>query len=443
MSNVYVTEPPTKGKVVISTTHGDLDVELWAKEAPKACRNFVQLCMEGYYDDTVFHRIIKNFMVQGGDPTGTGKGGDSIYGEHFKDEFHSRLRFSHRGLVAMANENTPNTNGSQFFFTLDACTWLEKKHTIFGKVTGDTIYNLLEIGKMETDETDRPEDPMPKIKNVEVLWNPFEDIEPRHTMKPAVEAEGAKKKKKKGKKDLKLLSFGNEAEEDEQELVELGQAAKIKSSHDLLKNDPKLIQAGTTEEKALLEEEERLLANRKLTLKEKVQNAAERAAADKAAKRGEESGSEEEEEEGGEGEGHWREQHFDERMRKKIMEKRRAMGDDNPLGAGQGDGEEEEKEAEKESKKERKARKEEEKARKEETRVKKEALSAESGDAGWESLLNHFPRLSAYLCRYPTPGLAHMQLAGVVAPPRTYSISPTIRNALQSRPLPRHLRVSL
>eukprot|EP00854_Cymbomonas_tetramitiformis_P023317 gene23317-28215_t len=133
--------------------------------------------------------------------------------------------------------------------------------------------------------------------------------------------------------------------------------------------------AGTTEEKALLEEEERLLANRKLTLKEKVQNAAERAAADKAAKRGEESGSEEEEEEGGEGEGHWREQHFDERMRKKIMEKRRAMGDDNPLGAGQGDGEEEEKEAEKESKKERKARKEEEKARKEETRVKKEALS--------------------------------------------------------------------
>jgi peptidyl-prolyl cis-trans isomerase SDCCAG10 len=73
-------------------------------------------------------------MVQGGDPTGTGKGGESIYGGAFIDEFHSRLRFNHRGLLAMANENKPNSNHSQFFFTLDACEFLEKKHTIFGKV---------------------------------------------------------------------------------------------------------------------------------------------------------------------------------------------------------------------------------------------------------------------------------------------------------------------
>jgi peptidyl-prolyl cis-trans isomerase SDCCAG10 len=74
MSSVYTTEPGTQGKVVLKTTIGDLDVELWAKEAPKACRNFVQLCMEGYYDDCIFHRVIKEFIVQTGDPTGTGDG---------------------------------------------------------------------------------------------------------------------------------------------------------------------------------------------------------------------------------------------------------------------------------------------------------------------------------------------------------------------------------
>ena len=79
MSNMYITEPPTSGKVLLRTSVGDVDIELWPREAPKACRNFVQLCMEGYYDGTIFHRVIKDFMVQGGDPTGTGRGGESIY----------------------------------------------------------------------------------------------------------------------------------------------------------------------------------------------------------------------------------------------------------------------------------------------------------------------------------------------------------------------------
>eukprot|EP00877_Chromochloris_zofingiensis_P013098 jgi/Chrzof1/8041/UNPLg00086.t1 len=74
MSNIYNLEPPTKGKVTLKTTMGDIDIELWAKEAPKAVRNFVQLCLEGYYDGTIFHRVIKDFMIQGGDPTGTGQG---------------------------------------------------------------------------------------------------------------------------------------------------------------------------------------------------------------------------------------------------------------------------------------------------------------------------------------------------------------------------------
>ncbi|KAI7988081.1 Peptidyl-prolyl cis-trans isomerase CYP57 [Camellia lanceoleosa] len=167
MSSVYVSEPPTKGKVILNTTYGPMDIELWPKEAPKAVRNFVQLCMEGYYENTIFHRIIKSFLVQGGDPTGTGEGGESIYGSVFADEFHSRLRFNHRGIVACANAGPPHSNGSQFFITLDRCDWLDRKHTIFGKVTGDSIYNLIRLGEVETDKNDRPLDPLPKITSVE------------------------------------------------------------------------------------------------------------------------------------------------------------------------------------------------------------------------------------------------------------------------------------
>uniref|UniRef100_A0A8C7EI03 Peptidyl-prolyl cis-trans isomerase n=1 Tax=Nothoprocta perdicaria TaxID=30464 RepID=A0A8C7EI03_NOTPE len=120
-------------QVLLRTTAGDIDIELWSKEAPKACRNFVQLCMEEYYNNTIFHRVVPGFIIQGGDPTGTGSGGDSIYGAPFKDEFHSRLRFNRRGLVAMANAG-PHDNGSQFFFTLGRADELNNKHTIFGKV---------------------------------------------------------------------------------------------------------------------------------------------------------------------------------------------------------------------------------------------------------------------------------------------------------------------
>lgn len=92
--------------------------------------------MEGYYNDTIFHRIVAGFIIQGGDPEGTGEGGESAFedGEPFADEFHSRLRFVRRGLVAMANSGQPNDNRSQFFITLDATPELQNKHTIFGKV---------------------------------------------------------------------------------------------------------------------------------------------------------------------------------------------------------------------------------------------------------------------------------------------------------------------
>ncbi|XP_058106070.1 peptidyl-prolyl cis-trans isomerase CYP57 [Magnolia sinica] len=254
MSSIYVSEPPTKGKVVLNTTYGPLDVELWPKEAPKAARNFVQLCIEGYYDNTIFHRVIKSFLVQGGDPTGTGTGGGSIYGGVFADEFHSRLRFNHRGLLACANAGSPHSNGSQFFMSLDRCDWLDRKNTIFGKVTGDSIFNLLRLGEVDTDKNDRPLNPPPRIISIEVLWNPFDDIIPRKAPEKSLsystaDTEG-KDQKRKAVKKLNLLSFGEEAEEEEKELAAVKE--KIKSSHDVL-NDPRLLKEAPKEELNALE----------------------------------------------------------------------------------------------------------------------------------------------------------------------------------------------
>jgi len=213
-ANIYVTEPMTSGKVVLHTTVGPLDVELWSTQVPKACRNFIQLCMEGYYDNTIFHRIVKDYLVQGGDPTGTGFGGDSVYEGPFKDEFHSRLRFSHRGLVACASFDR-DKNGSQFFITLDATPELDKKHTIFGKITGDTIYNLIRLNSFEADKDDRPLKP-PQVFRAEILWNPFEDIVPREKPKEEVKEEPEPEIKPPLKKNLSLLSFGDEAEDDDE-----------------------------------------------------------------------------------------------------------------------------------------------------------------------------------------------------------------------------------
>eukprot|EP00601_Ochromonadales_sp_CCMP2298_P014592 CAMPEP_0173226440 /NCGR_PEP_ID=MMETSP1142-20121109/5437_1 /TAXON_ID=483371 /ORGANISM="non described non described, Strain CCMP2298" /LENGTH=449 /DNA_ID=CAMNT_0014154901 /DNA_START=473 /DNA_END=1819 /DNA_ORIENTATION=+ len=241
MSTIYLTEPPTLGKVLIKTTFGDIDVELWAKEAPLACRNFVQLSMEGYYDDCPVHRVLKGFMLQMGDPTGTGKGGQSIWkGRPFKDEIHGRLKFNHRGLLAMANENKPNTNQSQFFLTLDACEWLDRKHTIFGKVTGNTIFNVLRAAEVEVDEGGRPLEEQLRITGIDVLNNPFDDIVPRDLAalkkkdEVEVEVEAEKPKQRRAVKDKKLLSFGEEEEEE-------GVAIRgMHSSHDSRFKDKKL-----------------------------------------------------------------------------------------------------------------------------------------------------------------------------------------------------------
>ncbi|XP_049882643.1 spliceosome-associated protein CWC27 homolog isoform X2 [Pectinophora gossypiella] len=248
MSNIYIQEPPALGKVLLKTTAGEIDIELWTKEAPKACRNFIQLCMEGYYNGTIFHRVVPDFIVQGGDPNGDGTGGESIYGAPFKDEFHSRLRFNRRGLVAMANAGKDD-NGSQFFFTLGATPELQNKHTIFGKVTGETIYNVLKLSEGLIGPDDRPEHPH-KIKSTTVLINPFEDIVPRVSEVKTQDEPKKKRKEVKAVKNFGLLSFGEEAEEDEGEALEY--RGKPKSTHDLLE-DPKLSKKTAAE----LEEEEK------------------------------------------------------------------------------------------------------------------------------------------------------------------------------------------
>jgi peptidyl-prolyl cis-trans isomerase SDCCAG10 len=240
MSYIYNKEPLTHGKVLVKTTLGDLDIELWSKEAPLACRNFVQLCMEDYYNGTIFHRIVQDFITQGGDPTGTGEGGESIYGHTFKDEFHTRLKFVRRGLVGCANAGA-NDNGSQFFITLGRADELTKKHTLFGKVTGDTLYNLVQFNEIPTDMEDRPLDPIPRITRTEVLQNPFDDIVPRGGSRGSLERKTEEIKSQcRATKNFNLLSFGEEAEEEEEEANQSSKELKIRSSHDVLKEDTKL-----------------------------------------------------------------------------------------------------------------------------------------------------------------------------------------------------------
>jgi peptidyl-prolyl cis-trans isomerase B (cyclophilin B) len=167
-------------KAVIKTNRGDITVQLFPEQAPKTVGNFVQLAKKGYYNGVIFHRVIPDFMIQGGDPTGTGMGGESIYGEKFEDEF-SRDVFNLRGALSMANAG-PNTNGSQFFivsnknvpenmmgqlegagfpaevieaYKAGGTPWLDFRHTVFGHVV-EGMDVVDEIGGVQRDFQDRP-----------------------------------------------------------------------------------------------------------------------------------------------------------------------------------------------------------------------------------------------------------------------------------------------
>ena len=128
---------------VISTKHGDIKLELFDDKTPKTCDNFEKLAGEGFYDGLTFHRVIADFMIQGGCPNGTGAGGP---GYQFEDEFHPALKHDGPGILSMANAG-PNTNGSQFFITHVPCPWLDGKHTVFGKVIeGQNVVDSVEAG---------------------------------------------------------------------------------------------------------------------------------------------------------------------------------------------------------------------------------------------------------------------------------------------------------
>ncbi|XP_021370894.1 peptidyl-prolyl cis-trans isomerase-like 2 [Mizuhopecten yessoensis] len=163
-----------KGYVKFLTNMGDLNLELYCHQVPRTCHNFIKLCASGYYTGTVFHRSIRNFIIQGGDPEGTGMGGQSIWGEPFSDELKPNLKHSGRGVLSMANSG-PNTNKSQFFFTYRSANHLDGKHAVFGKVVGglDTIDKM---EKVETDKKDRPKEEI-KIEDVVIYVNPYDEAD--------------------------------------------------------------------------------------------------------------------------------------------------------------------------------------------------------------------------------------------------------------------------
>jgi peptidyl-prolyl cis-trans isomerase B (cyclophilin B) len=145
----------------MQTNKGTIELELFDGDAPKTVQNFAKLARDGFYDGVIFHRVIENFMIQGGDPTGTGGGGP---GYRFEDEFNDHK--VERGALAMANSG-PNTNGSQFFIvTADACPWLDGKHTVFGRVTsGLDVVDA--ISKVDADDRDKPDEDV-TIESVQI-----------------------------------------------------------------------------------------------------------------------------------------------------------------------------------------------------------------------------------------------------------------------------------
>jgi len=140
--------------VVMETNQGTVELKLFPDVAPKACENMIRLTETGYYNGIVFHRVIKDFMIQGGDSTGTGSGGESIWGQPFEDEVREDVKFDRKGILAMANSG-PNTNGSQFFITVAKTPWLNMRHTVYGEViSGYDIVN--KISKTKVDMRSRP-----------------------------------------------------------------------------------------------------------------------------------------------------------------------------------------------------------------------------------------------------------------------------------------------
>ena len=303
MSQVYSTEPNTTGRVIFDTSHGPIDINLWCKECPTSTRMFLQLCLDGFYDSIIFHRIMQNFLIQAGqvrfkdsagrkggasqdvpfdkdmkqylrnhdaEGSGTTSASEAVYSgaRQRKLEVSPRIRFNHRGQVALALplEDDVEGNGAadalraQFFITLDETPFLDGKHVIFGSVVGPTIFNALRIGKVDAeDETSRPVDmdvSPPVVKSVKIDYHPFKDLVPTDDAKipwrnsncdkgdsslntTTAEESVLKKrrKKRKGKRDLNVLSFGGEMEDGEDGGDPDGGGMGMRSSHDVVSRE--------------------------------------------------------------------------------------------------------------------------------------------------------------------------------------------------------------
>ncbi|KAI4122350.1 MAG: hypothetical protein LQ338_005865 [Usnochroma carphineum] len=195
-----------------STTTKNLTLELLPEFAPKACFNFLSLAKSGYYDNTPLHRNIPGFMVQGGDPTGTGKGGRSCWNRNFEDEFDGPRKFDRRGVLAMANKGK-NTNGSQFFVTYRACKHLERKHTIFGRVVeeddGESMGTLKAVEGVETDGKGRPVgEGGVRVLEAKVLVDCFEEFLRGEEEKEQVEKVKEEIRRKGGEEDERVTWTG-------------------------------------------------------------------------------------------------------------------------------------------------------------------------------------------------------------------------------------------
>uniref|UniRef100_A0A1B6CWT2 RING-type E3 ubiquitin-protein ligase PPIL2 n=1 Tax=Clastoptera arizonana TaxID=38151 RepID=A0A1B6CWT2_9HEMI len=201
-----------KGYVRLITNFGPLNVELFCDVVPKTSENFIKLADKGYYDNTIFHRSIRNFMIQGGDPTGTGSGGESIWGKPFEDDIKPHLNHIGRGVLSMANSG-PNTNKSQFFLTYRSCRHLDGKHTVFGRVVGG-LDTLTAMERIEVDNKDRPIEDITILK-AQVFVDPYQEVDEQlateraeEAKKRALENEEKPKPKDSVRKPLKAFHSG-------------------------------------------------------------------------------------------------------------------------------------------------------------------------------------------------------------------------------------------
>ncbi|KAK4876281.1 hypothetical protein RN001_012703 [Aquatica leii] len=200
-----------KGYVRLVTNIGPLNLELHCDIVAKTCENFLRHCEKGYYDGTKFHRSIRNFMIQGGDPTGTGTGGKSIWGKPFEDEFKPNLTHTGRGVLSMANSGK-NTNGSQFFITFRSCKHLDNKHTIFGRVVGG-MDTLTIMERIEVDNLDKPIEDIVILKT-QIFVDPYQEADEQlkndreEELKKQIEEELARKRKIEAQKPLKAFKSG-------------------------------------------------------------------------------------------------------------------------------------------------------------------------------------------------------------------------------------------